>query len=83
VVDKHGAPRAFATGQVTLSIEGPGVIVGDNPFSLDDNGGAGAVWIRTVPGRTGVIRIEVRHAALGAKSASIRVRPAASALREL
>ncbi len=83
VVDKHGAPRAFATGQVALSIEGPGVIVGDNPFSLDDNGGAGAVWIRTVPDRTGIIRVEARHSALGAKSASIRVLPAPSTHREL
>jgi beta-galactosidase len=83
VVDRHGAPRAFATGQVSLQIEGPGEIVGDNPFSVDDNGGAGAVFIRSVPGRTGVIRVEARHSALGAKSVSIRVQPAASGRREL
>lgn len=83
VVDKYGAPRAFATGQVSLRIEGPGEIVGDNPFTLDDNGGAGAVWIRTLPGRTGEIRLEARHSALGAKSTNIRVRPSVSSLREL
>ncbi len=83
VVDKHGAPRAFASGQVSLHIDGPGEIVGDNPFTLDDNGGAGAVWIRTLPGRTGIIRVEARHSALGAKRASIRVEPPTSTRREL
>jgi beta-galactosidase len=75
VVDKFGTPRAFAGGEVTLAIEGPGVIVGDNPFALEANGGAGAVYIRTIPGRVGTIRITARHSALGGGSAEIRVRP--------
>ncbi len=83
VVDKYCAPRAFATGQVSLYIEGPGEIVGDNPFTLDDNGGAGAVWIRTLPGRTGVIRIHARHSAVGAKTTTIRVGPTTLTYREL
>ncbi len=33
VVDKFGAPRAFAGGEVALDLDGPGVIVGDNPFA--------------------------------------------------
>ncbi|MFZ0336576.1 MAG: glycoside hydrolase family 2 TIM barrel-domain containing protein [Terracidiphilus sp.] len=75
VVDKFGAPRAFAGGGVALDLDGPGVIVGDNPFPLEPNGGAGAVYIRTVPGRVGSIRIRARHSALGAGTAEIRVRP--------
>ncbi len=67
VVDKFGAPRAFAGGDVALELEGPGVIVGDNPFALEANGGAGAVYIRTVPGRVGTIRITARHSALGTR----------------
>jgi beta-galactosidase len=74
VVDKFGAPRAFAGGEVALHLDGPGVIVGDNPFPLEANGGAGAVYIRTVPGRAGTIRITARHSSLGAGSAEIRVR---------
>ena len=75
VVDKFGAPRAFAGGDVALDLDGPGVIVGDNPFPLEANGGAGAVYIRTIAGRVGTIRITTRHATLGASAVEIRVRP--------
>lgn len=64
VVDKHGAPRAFAGGRVNLTISGPGRIVGDNPFDLDATGGMGAVWIRTLPGKHGVIRVRAEHSYL-------------------
>jgi beta-galactosidase len=72
-VDKYGAQRPFAGGEVSLKIDGPGEIVGDNPFSLDENGGAGGVFVRTVHGRTGRILIEARHAILGSASVEIRV----------
>jgi beta-galactosidase len=61
-------------GEVALKIDGPGMIVGDNPFALEANGGAGAVFVRTISGRTGTIRIEARHAVLGAASAEMQVR---------
>ncbi|HEU5232194.1 MAG TPA: glycoside hydrolase family 2 TIM barrel-domain containing protein [Terriglobales bacterium] len=73
VVDKYGAERAFAGGSVRFEITGPGVIVGDNPFSLEASGGVGAVWIRTVPNARGDIRIEATHSTLGAARAQIRV----------
>lgn len=73
VVDKFGAPRAFAGGTVTLQIEGPGEIVGDNPFDLDANGGAGAVYVRSVAGKTGRIRVHARHSTLGRNSVEITV----------
>lgn len=73
VVDKYGAPRAFAGGAVRLAIEGPGEIVGDNPFDLTASGGMGAVWIRTKPGGEGVIRVRAEHSALAAPP-EIRVR---------
>jgi beta-galactosidase len=72
VVDKYGAERAFAGGSVRFEITGPGVILGDNPFSLEDSGGVGAVWIRTLP-NTGDIRIEATHSTLGTATVSIRV----------
>jgi beta-galactosidase len=74
--DKFGAPRPFAGGTVALDLSGPGVIVGDNPFRWDDSGGVGAVWIKTMPDRPGRIRVAATHAALGAKSIEIAVRPA-------
>jgi beta-galactosidase len=73
-VDKFGARRAFADGEVSLKIDGPGTIVGDNPFSLDDSGGAGAVYVRTLPGRAGRIRIEARHAILGSAFIEVQAR---------
>jgi beta-galactosidase len=75
VVDKFGAPRAFAGGTVSLSLVGPGVIVGDNPFALESNGGAGAVYIKTIAGRTGTIQITARHSSLGTNSVEVRVKP--------
>lgn len=72
VVDKYGSLRAFADGEVTLAIEGPGVLIGDNPFSLGAAGGAGAVWVKTVSGKAGRIVIRAKHSQLGETSVTIR-----------
>lgn len=74
VVDKFGAPRAYAAGTVSLRIQGPGTIIGDNPFALADNGGAGAVWISTIAGHTGTIRIEAEHSSLGKKTVEVQAK---------
>ncbi len=71
--DRFGTLRAFAGGEVALQLEGPGEILGDNPFSLENSGGAGAVWVKTLPASAGVIRIEARHAALGTQRVEIQV----------
>jgi beta-galactosidase len=76
VVDKFGANRAFAGGNVSFEVAGPGVIIGDNPFALADSGGIGAVWIKTNPNSSGHIAITARHSELGAKSVKLRVRHA-------
>ena len=73
VADRFGAQRAFADGQVTFEVTGPGVIVGDNPFSLADSGGAGAIWVRTIPSKVGVVRLQARHPSLGMKAVQIKV----------
>ncbi len=74
VVDKFGAPRAFAGGKVMLAIDGPGKIAGDNPFDLDANGGMGAVWIRTLPDKHGMIRVRAEHTSLPApREVTVRV----------
>ncbi|HEX4748705.1 MAG TPA: hypothetical protein VH302_04105 [Bryobacteraceae bacterium] len=74
VVDKFGAPRLFAGGLVTVSIAGPGVIVGDNPFDLTESGGGGAVWIKAKPGSRGRIRVFAHHVSLGSRSVEINIR---------
>jgi beta-galactosidase len=73
VTDSAGNFRPFATGAISLSLTGPGEIVGENPFSLA--GGAGAVWVKTKEG-SGTIHLEARHQYLGRKTAEIRVRAA-------
>lgn len=75
VADKFGSTRAFATGEVLLEITGPGAIVGDNPFSLADSGGVGAVWIRAAYGRAGRIRVAATHSRLGQKTVELTVVP--------
>ncbi len=74
VVDRYGAPRPYVTGQVVLDIEGPGVLVGDNPFDFAAAGGVGAVWIRSLPGRAGTVTVSASHPALGDTMARVRVR---------
>ncbi|MBS1813421.1 MAG: glycoside hydrolase family 2 protein [Acidobacteria bacterium] len=73
-VDQYDVMRVHDEGTVTLSVEGPGEIVGDNPFDLKDSGGVGAVWIRSLPGKRGVVRLTAKHPALGEASVSIQVR---------
>lgn len=73
VTDEYGNIRPFATGAVSLAIEGPGEIVGENPFSLA--GGGGAVWIRAKDA-AGTIRLEAKHPYLKAKVVEIQVKAA-------
>lgn len=71
-VDRYGAPRPDVTGEVRLSVAGPGVLVGDNPFPLGQNGGVGAVWLRTRTARPGMILLTATHQALGAGTVTIQ-----------
>ncbi len=73
VTDEYGYPRKYATGAIAFNLEGPGEIIGDNPFSLE--GGVGAVWIRAKES-PGTIRLVARHPYLGTKTVEISVKPA-------
>lgn len=72
-VDRYGALRPSAGGEVELTVEGPGDLIGDNPFPLDRNGGAGAVWIRSRTGSAGRILLTASHPRLGTATATIHV----------
>ena len=74
IVDRFGNPRSRITGAVHLYLEGPGTIVGDNPFQFEDAGGVGAVYIRTRAGESGIIKAAAVHAVLGRASIAIAVR---------
>jgi beta-galactosidase len=82
VVDKFGAPRPFAGGEVAFELTGPGLIVGDNPFPLADSGGVGAIWIRTVVNSSGQIGVTAKHSFLGSRSVEIDVEANASDLEK-
>ena len=74
-VDRYGAPRPYVTGGLALSVAGPAVLLGDNPFDLGAAGGACAVWIRSRPGAAGTVAVSARRPVLGPASAAARVRP--------
>lgn len=77
--DRFGAQRPFVEGQVSLDVTGPATIVGDNPFNLANSGGTGAVWVKTVAGIAGRVRVEAKHPSLGYNFAEIEVRTLPSA----
>jgi beta-galactosidase len=64
-VDRYGAQRPYVTGSVSFAIDGPGVLVGDDPFDVEAAGGAGAVWVRTMRGLTGRVTVSATHPVLG------------------
>jgi beta-galactosidase len=71
-VDRYGAPRPYVTGDVELVLRGPGRLVGETPFAFGTNGGVGAVWIRSLPGRRGTVRLTASHGTLGSGTVEIR-----------
>jgi beta-galactosidase len=73
-VDRYGAPRPYVTGQVTLALDGPGVLIGDNPFDFAAAGGVGAAWLRSLPGSPGLVTITATHPALGAAITTVLLR---------
>ncbi len=80
-VDRYGAPRPYVTGQVSFDVEGPAVLVGDNPFDFAAAGGAGAAWIRSRPGEPGLVTVRASHSSLGNAATRIRVRRARAGAR--
>jgi beta-galactosidase len=70
VADQYGNTQQFASGAIQLSLEGPGEIVGENPFGLV--AGAGAVWIRTKAAE-GTIKLTAKHQYLPSKQIAITV----------
>jgi beta-galactosidase len=68
--DEYGNTQQFSSGAIQLTIEGPGEIVGENPFGLV--AGAGAIWIRSKQG-AGTVTLTTRHQYLPAKEIKIAV----------
>ncbi|HVU35132.1 MAG TPA: glycoside hydrolase family 2 TIM barrel-domain containing protein [Opitutaceae bacterium] len=79
VADAFGANRAFGAGTVTFELAGPAELVGDNPFVLDDAGGAGAVWVRSQASGSGDVILTAHHVRLGATTLHLKIEPAINA----
>jgi beta-galactosidase len=73
VTDEFGNLQRYSTAAISLSLEGPAEIVGDNPFSL--MGGGGAIWIRAKQ-EPGTAVLKVTHPVLGTKQVQIQIGPA-------
>ncbi|MGH3655408.1 MAG: glycoside hydrolase family 2 protein, partial [Micromonosporaceae bacterium] len=71
-VDRYGAPRPYVTGDVDLTLSGPADLIGEKRFAFGDNGGVGAVWVRTRDGKAGEITLTASHSGLGTRSVTIR-----------
>jgi len=74
-LDAYGNQRPYPTGDVTLALAGPGTLIGDNPFAFATYGGVGGAFVRSEPGRHGVVTVTAAHPNLGQASASVTVQP--------
>ena len=68
VADEYGNLRRYSTAAISLSLEGPAELIGENPFSLF--GGCGAVWVRAKQ-EPGTAVLKATHPILGTKEVRI------------
>ena len=71
-VDRYGNQRPHVTGDVTLSVSGPGILTPDR-FPFQTYGGVGGGYIRAYPRRTGAVTLTATHPTLGTATASLDV----------
>lgn len=70
VTDEYDAIRPFANDAIKLQLDGPGEIIGDNPFALI--GGTGAIWIRAKE-QAGTVKLTATHPYLGSQVAQFEI----------
>jgi beta-galactosidase len=80
-VDAYGNQRPRVAGDVSLSLTGPAVLAGDNPFPFSTYGAVGGAFVRSVPDRTGPVIVSASHPQLGRSSVRLDVVPPASGRR--
>ena len=72
-LDAYGNQRPYVSGDVKLSVKGPAVLVGQNPFAFELYGGVGGVTIRSEADKTGTVTVKASHSTLGSASAKLTV----------
>ncbi|MCU1320404.1 MAG: Beta-galactosidase [Acidobacteriaceae bacterium] len=70
VTDEFGALRTYADDPIVFALEGPGELIGDNPFSLI--GGTGAVWVRAKE-TAGTVKLTAKHPRLGSQTVEFKL----------
>ena len=70
VTDEFDAIRTYADDPIQFTLEGPGELIGDNPFSLV--GGTGAVWVRAKE-TAGTVKLTAKHPRLGSKTVTFKL----------
>jgi beta-galactosidase len=70
-MDRFGTLRAGTTGVVSLSLTGPGELIGDPTLDFGATGGAAAVWLRASAGSPGTLTLTARHDTLGTAKATV------------
>ena len=70
VTDEFDNIRPFANDAIQFVVDGPGEIIGDNPFALI--GGTGAIWIRAKE-QAGTVRLIATHPQLGKQQLEIQI----------
>ncbi len=73
VTDEFGATRTYANDPITLTLDGPAELIGDNPFALI--GGTGAVWIRARE-QAGTVHLTAKHPRLGSQTVTVELHAA-------
>ena len=73
VGDEHGAPVVHLEGNIAVSLDGPGELLGDRSFVMAETGGVGAVWVRGRRGAHGPVTITVRHPRFGAQHVTLQL----------
>jgi beta-galactosidase len=71
--DAYGNHRPNVTGDVTLSLTGPGILIGSNPFPFGAYGGVGGAFLRSIPGKPGSVTVAARHPILGSARVAVTV----------
>ena len=72
-LDAYGNQRPYPSGDVTLALSGPAMLIGDNPFPFATFGGVGGAFIRSQPGTSGTVTVTATHPALGQAVAQLTV----------
>jgi beta-galactosidase len=80
-LDAYGHQRPYVTGDVTLALTGPGVLVGDNPFAFGTYGGVGGAFVRSTVGGAGRVTVTATHPVLGSARGSVTVTAATGSYR--